>query len=173
VVDNGNWLPLWIVITDMGIPSANAEALTQVILAIFRANGRLLEWGDRFVAPLGITSARWQMIGALGISEKAISAPQVASTMGVTRQGAQKQLNLLLVDGLIEQLANPKHQRSPLYQLSNQGKKLYRLIDHDWLKAAERLSIRLPANKLLEVMLILNQLCEHLDSDNVNGKERR
>jgi hypothetical protein len=28
-------------------------------------NGRLIEWGDRFGAPFGLTSARWRMLGAV------------------------------------------------------------------------------------------------------------
>ncbi len=71
--------------------------LTDVILAVFRANGRVLSSGDTLVALLGLTSARWQVLGAVGGSDLPLSAPQIASTMGVTRQGAQKQIHRLVV----------------------------------------------------------------------------
>jgi len=41
------------------------DALTGLILDLFRLNSRLLIAGDRLVAPLGLTSARWQILGAV------------------------------------------------------------------------------------------------------------
>ncbi|MEM7211572.1 MAG: MarR family transcriptional regulator, partial [Pseudomonadota bacterium] len=40
------------------------EAVTALILDVFRLNGRLLLAGDRLVSELGLTSARWQILGA-------------------------------------------------------------------------------------------------------------
>ena len=40
-------------------------AVTQLILDVFRLNGRLLIAGDRLVGELGLTSARWQVLGAI------------------------------------------------------------------------------------------------------------
>lgn len=102
-----------------------AELFTDVILAIFRANGSLLESGDRLVEPLGLTSARWQVIGAIALSGEPLSAPQIGAAMGITRQGVQKQLNVLLKEELIEKRQNPRHERSVLYALSNAGKRIY------------------------------------------------
>ncbi len=98
-----------------------AAALTEIMLAVFRVNGRLLEKGDRLVAPLGLTSARWQVLGAVALAGKPMTAPQIAEAMGITRQGAQKQLNKLEEDGFFELLPNPRHERSLLYALTAQG----------------------------------------------------
>ena len=76
-------------------PEPRAAAITQLTLTVFRLNGMLLHWGDQVVEPLGLTSARWQMLGALALASTPLTAPQVGEAMGVTRQGAQKQLNLL------------------------------------------------------------------------------
>src|SRR5262245_4782769 len=88
------------------------EVLTDLILLIFRVNGQLLTAGDRLVEHLHLTSARWQMLGAIALSASPCTAPQVAAAMGVTRQGAQKQLNLLLKGGLVTAEPNPGHARS-------------------------------------------------------------
>jgi DNA-binding MarR family transcriptional regulator len=100
------------------------ERLTGVILTLFQLNGALLDWGDVFVAPEALTSARWQMLGALALAGQPLSAPQVAAAMGVTRQGAQKQLNLLSEAQLVEVRPNPQHKRSPLYQLTGGGRRV-------------------------------------------------
>src|SRR5262249_26231026 len=101
------------------------QGLTDVILLIFRVNGQLLAAGDRLVEHLRLTSARWQMLGAVALSSSPRTAPQLAAAMGVTRQGAQKQLNLLLEGGLVTAEPNPGHARSPFYVLTRKGESLY------------------------------------------------
>jgi hypothetical protein len=54
-------------------------------------NGQLLAAGDRLVEDLNLTSARWQMLGAIALADSPHTAPQLAARMGVSRQGAQKQ----------------------------------------------------------------------------------
>jgi DNA-binding MarR family transcriptional regulator len=81
--------------------SPNAKLLTEIVLLVFRVNGRLLSAGDRLVGDLGLTSARWQMLGAVALSDSPRTAPQLAARMGMTRQAAQKQLDLLMEDGLV------------------------------------------------------------------------
>ena len=105
--------------------SNQQDILTNLILNIFRVNARLLEKGDQLVAPIGMTSARWQVLGAIALSEEALTCPRIASVMGISRQGALKQLNLAVKQGLIAVIVNPHHGRSPLYKLTRLGKKLY------------------------------------------------
>ena len=100
--------------------------LTELTLTAFRLNGALLEWGDRLVGPLGLT------------------APQVGEAMGVTRQGAQKQLNALNALGLIEARPNPAHRRSPLHALTPRGRALYARAEALWTAHAARLAASIP-----------------------------
>lgn len=120
--------------------SNKAQALTELILAIFRVNGTLAAWGDEFAAEDGLSTARWQMLGAVALSDRPLTAPQLGAQMGVTRQGAQKQLNALVQDGMMEIRANPMHKRSPHYVLTGLGRATYKSIDQRWnahvLKAA-------------------------------------
>ncbi|OCA53664.1 MarR family winged helix-turn-helix transcriptional regulator [Photorhabdus namnaonensis] len=97
------------------------EVFTEITLAVFRLNALLLSKGDQLVAPLGITSARWQVLGAIAHAPHPPTAPQIAAAMGITRQGVQKQLNLGLSSGMVRTLTNPRHERSPLYQLTELG----------------------------------------------------
>jgi hypothetical protein len=66
-----------------------SETLSDLIIEIFRINGRLLAAGDRLVADLGLTSARWQVIGAIAIAGQPQTVPAIARTMGLTRQAVQ------------------------------------------------------------------------------------
>lgn len=117
---------------------AAADVLTDIMLTVFRVNARLLAKGDELVAPLQLTSARWQVLGAIALAQSPPTAPQVAGAMGVTRQGAQKQLNLALGDGLVEVLENPRHERSPLYALTRSGRRTYdaaMTLEQAWAQA--------------------------------------
>ena len=109
----------------MAKDSKSVDTVTEIILIVFRLNARLLEQGDRLVQPLGLTSARWQVLGAIALAGEPQTAPQIAVSMGVTRQGVQKQLNLAVAEGLVEAHPNPRHQRSPLHALSATGQVAY------------------------------------------------
>jgi len=109
----------------MAKDSKSIDTVTEIILIVFRLNARLLEQGDRLVQPLGLTSARWQVLGAIALAQEPQTAPQIAVTMGVTRQGVQKQLNLAVAEGLVVAHPNPRHQRSPLHALSATGQVAY------------------------------------------------
>jgi len=99
-----------------------AAVLTQIMLTVFRVHGRLLERGDQLVKPLQLTSARWQVLGAVAQAGKPLAVPEIAETMGMSRQGAQKQVRKLEEEGFLEQRSNPRHHRSTWYVLTDLGK---------------------------------------------------
>lgn len=136
--------------------------LTEVILAVFRTNGRLLASGDALVAPLGLSSARWQVLGAVVRSEKPLTAPQVASTMGITRQGAQKQIHRLMKEGLLESIANPAHKRSPLYALTEHGRHVIAELDGIQAQWVNQIAAAIPAKDLETTQHVLDTLAERL-----------
>ena len=58
------------------------DALTELILDLFRLNNRMLATGDRLVANLGLTSARWQVLGTIVATERAQPVAWIARDMG-------------------------------------------------------------------------------------------
>lgn len=151
---------------DVTFPSVAPEdlAITQLTLTVFRLNGLLLHWGDRLVEPLGLTSARWQMLGAIALAQMPLTAPLVGEAMGVTRQGAQKQLNLLLEQGLVEARPNPVHRRSPLYALTPRGLALYRQAEAMWVAKAAELTRVTPAAQALAATQTLQSILHQLQA---------
>jgi DNA-binding MarR family transcriptional regulator len=146
-----------------------ANLLTEVILTVFRTNGRLLASGDALVGPLGLTSARWQVLGAVALAEVPLTAPQIGAAMGITRQGAQKQIDLLVDEGLLEPQANPNHKRSPLYALTQRGQALYMQVDRAQARWANRLAEGISAQNLATTKRVLEQLLARLvDSSRYN-----
>jgi DNA-binding MarR family transcriptional regulator len=97
----------------------SGEALTNLILEIFRVNGDLLDAGDELTRDLGQTSSRWQVLGAIEAREDTVSG--IARLMGLTRQSVQRTTDLLAKDGLVEFVENPAHRRARLVRLTNRG----------------------------------------------------
>ena len=140
----------------------NAALLTDVILLIFRINGQLLAAGDRLVKDLNLTSARWQMLGAVALSDRPHTAPQLGALMGMTRQAAQKQLDLLKDDGLVAPETNPAHVRSPLYVLTRKGRSAYSATERIQSAWANELSASLSMGNLGTTKRLLEDLSGRL-----------
>lgn len=148
----------------MAKDSKSIDAVTEIILCVFRLNAKLLEQGDRLVQPLSLTSARRQVLGAIAMAGEPQTAPQIAAAMGVTRQGVQKQLNLAVAEGLVESHANPRHQRSPLHLLSAKGQ-----VAFDNAMALQRVWVRalgqgLPLSELQTAKQVLASLERRLST---------
>lgn len=101
------------------------EALTGLILDLFRANGRLLIAGDRLVASLGLTSARWQILAAIFDAERPEPVAWLARNLGANRQNVQRIVNDLERDGLVVFETNPHHRRAQLVVLTDKGRQVY------------------------------------------------
>ncbi|WP_369935506.1 MarR family winged helix-turn-helix transcriptional regulator [Xanthomonas tesorieronis] len=138
--------------------SKKAEQLTDIVLAIFQLNGVLADWGDNFVSADGLTSAKWQMLGAVALSDHPLTAPQVGMAMGVTRQGAQKQLNVLVSEGLLETRPNPMHKRSSHYYLTQVGRAKYEAIEKRWNSHAQRVSSSFSSSDLAVAESLLRKM---------------
>ncbi|WP_339762956.1 MarR family winged helix-turn-helix transcriptional regulator [uncultured Hoeflea sp.] len=102
-----------------------AEALTDLLLTMFRANNLTLTWGDRLVAPLGLTSARWQILGAIVQADRPQPVAWLARDLGANRQNVQRIVNDLMKDGLVNFEPNPHHKRAQLVVLTAKGRKTY------------------------------------------------
>ncbi len=150
-----------------------ADLLTDIMLMVFRINGRLLDGGDRLGASLNLTSARWQVLGAISLSPGHITVPGIAEMMGMTRQGAQKQVNKLEEDGFIEKQSNPRHQRSPFYVLTPQGTESYARISALHTGWANALAGGLNAPELRAALDLLNRFDQRLALDATESEEQR
>jgi len=85
----------------------------------------MLAAGDRLVGELGLTSARWQVLGTIVASERPQPVAWLARGMGANRQNIQRIVNDLAADGLVEFRSNPHHRRAQLVVLTDDGKKSF------------------------------------------------
>lgn len=102
-----------------------ADALTDLILTLFRVNNLTLTWGDRLVAPFGLTSARWQILGAIMFAQRPQPVAWLARDLGANRQNVQRIVNDLHKEGLVVFEPNPHHRRAHLVVLTDKGQRAY------------------------------------------------
>lgn len=103
-------------------------ALSALFLDIFRANALLVASGDDLVAPLGLTSARWQVLGTVAMAPTPQPVAHIARDMGLARQSVQRLVNELADAGLVDLKDNPHHKRAKLICLSEAGRRSFDAI---------------------------------------------
>ncbi len=102
------------------------QAITELILETFRLNGRLLDSGDLLVRDLGLTSARWQVLGAIAAAQAPLPIAHIARNMGLSRQAVQRLADAMEKDGLLRFQDNPHHSRAKFVVMTNTGEAAFR-----------------------------------------------
>jgi len=140
-------------------------SLTELMLDIFRANGALLAEGDRLVAPLGLTSARWQVLGSVALADHPLPVAHLARVMGLSRQAVQRVVNDLESEGLVAFEPNPHHKRAHLVVLTRKGEHVYQTVSDLEAPWANRLADGLTAADIDTARRVLSRLVGRLQAD--------
>ncbi len=104
------------------------KVFLDLVLSLFRLNGLLIAEGDSMTRDLDLTSARWRVIGAVALSSSGLTVPGIARVLGQSRQAVQRMTDVMVKDGLVKYSANPKHKKSVLVNLTEEGKSTYNLL---------------------------------------------
>ncbi|MEM7226639.1 MAG: MarR family winged helix-turn-helix transcriptional regulator [Pseudomonadota bacterium] len=150
--------------------TAAGEALTNLMLDLFRLNSLILTAGDRLVEPLGLTSARWQILGAIVAAEHPQPVAWLARDLGANRQNVQRIVNDLRREGLVNLEPNPHHRRAQLVVLTEKGRDAYSAamgLQAPWVN---QLSKGMKAQDLEVMHRTITALRERLEGD--EGKDR-
>ena len=145
-------------------------ALTGLIIDLFRVNSLLLTAGDRLVAGLGLTSARWQILGAVAAAENPQPVAWLARDMGANRQNIQRIINDLHEQGLVAFETNPHHKRAQLVVLTDKGRQTFDAVMRLQAPWINDLSEGLSLKDLQTFRNVTKALCQKLER---NGPEER
>ncbi len=144
------------------------EAITALILETFRLNGRLLAAGDKLVQDLGLSSARWQVMGAL--TDGPLPAAQIARKMGLARQSVQRIVDILAAEQTVEFADNPFHQRAKLIRLTDTGQALYQEVMQRQPQWANQLAKGLSAQEIKSIIHSMETIRQRLEEDTGKGE---
>ena len=143
--------------------TSGGEALTDLVVAVFRLNGRLLAAGDHLVSDLGLTSARWHVLGAIALVPNPQPVAWLARSIGLNRQGVQRIVNEMREEHLVELRPNPHHRRAHLVALTKHGESAYAAasrLQTPWVNA---LAKGLDGEELAAASRIVRVLSERLE----------
>ncbi len=152
--------------------SPEGDALTELILTMFRVNNLTLTWGDRIVGPLGLTSARWQILGAIALADRSQPVAWLARDLGANRQNVQRIVNDLAKEGLVEFQPNPHHRRAHLVVLTEKGRRTYDAAVSSYYPRANMLAEGLSVEDMKtahRVLLALQQKLEGVNDADKHG----
>ncbi|WP_246723542.1 MarR family transcriptional regulator [Rhizobium sp. ARZ01] len=144
--------------------------LTTLALTVFRANGALIAAGDLLTAPFGLSSARWQVMGAVALAGLPLTVPQIARNMGLTRQAVQRLIDELARQGMIAVEDNPHHKRSRLVRLTVPGENAYAAIIDRWNGLASELATDMDAAQMEAAIGSLSQLIAELGANRPSAR---
>ncbi|MGH1352844.1 MAG: MarR family winged helix-turn-helix transcriptional regulator [Methyloligellaceae bacterium] len=142
--------------------SKEANAMTSLILGTFRLNGALLSAGNQLTKPYDLTSARWQVMGAIDIAGHALTVAQIARRMGLTRQGVQRIVNDLDRLGMVTFNPNIDHKRAPLVSITDTGNKVMIEIDKIQTAWVSELCDGFSERQIKQALKVIETVCERI-----------
>lgn len=134
-----------------------------LVLSVFRLNGLLISEGDAMTQNLGLTHARWKVIGAIALSTNGLTVPGIARVLGQSRQAVQRITDVMVQDALLVYLPNPRHKRSVLVTLSDEGRAAYsqlREVQDPW---AINTTDDIPTEELDTALRLVRRLIQKFD----------
>ncbi|NKB49868.1 MAG: MarR family transcriptional regulator [Alphaproteobacteria bacterium] len=150
----------------MSSHTPEGETLTDLILEVFQLNGDLIAAGNQLTQPMGLTSARWQVMGAIALAGIPLTVAQIARRMGLTRQGVQRLVNELSALKLLELSDNPDHRRAKLVTLSAEGSQVFERVDTAQISWVNNLPHGVSEKDLRLCLRVLGRVRSALHDDN-------
>ena len=140
--------------------SAAGDALSALVVQVFRLNGRLLAVGDELAGIAGQSSARWFVLAA--VERAPASVAQIAHRLNLARQSVQRVADLLVQEKLASYEDNPHHRRAKLLQLTLTGRTALRKIQAAQRPWADSLGAKIGEVELRQAHDILGRVLESL-----------
>ena len=118
----------------------DAYRITWLIRRLVRAMGR--RPGENLPGP-GTTAADRAVMEFIYPDEK-LSVPEIARRYRASRQHVQVTVNSLIDKGLAAAVENPRHKRSPLIMLTDEGRDLFESVLEKDREAIDKLFANVP-----------------------------
>jgi DNA-binding MarR family transcriptional regulator len=150
----------------MGGLHRRGKLFTEIVLEVFRLNRLLLDAGDALTAPVGLTSARWQVLGIVEHGPAPVA--EVARAMGLTRQAVQETANGLEAEGFVEFTPNPRHRRAKLLVMTPKGDAAMEVVRRRHASWANDLAERHRAAALASIVTALSEIRTTLEDNAVS-----
>lgn len=142
-------------------PVKTSDLIPLLVADVYHLAGAFRRSGSRIAKGVGQTQTRWQVLSV--VSDGSRTVAQIARRLGLARQSVQRTANQLARLRLGRYVENPDHKRSPLVEITDQGKKTLALLT----RAAEKSHVELSADfkraDLVTTLRVIRQLRDRLE----------
>ncbi|MGH7713798.1 MAG: MarR family winged helix-turn-helix transcriptional regulator, partial [Gemmatimonadaceae bacterium] len=128
---------------------------TELVLEVLRLNGLLIAAGNQLSEASGLTSARWQVLGAIALAGTPLTVSQIARSMGLTRQGVHRVIDELAASAHIRRTDDPHSLKARPVTLTDAGKTSYAAVTSRQIPWANRTAGGIDAKKLASTVEVL------------------
>lgn len=140
------------------------QLFTDLVLEVFKLGGLLITAGDELTKELGLTSARWKVLGALARSGRAMTVSQIAASMGQTRQGVQRLSDAMSKAGILVYEDNPHHKKAKLVAMTSLGRDLFLALERKQIPWANKNSADINAQEMEVALRVLQKMVRALET---------
>ncbi len=131
-------------------------------LSIFQINSLLMRAGEDITQPLGLSSAKWQVLGRLGYQSQTVAS--LAKDIGHARQSVQRVADVLVQVQLITYKNNPADRRAQLLELTPKGAEALSAIYRRQLEWSSHIMAKLRPEQVIGVANALKDIGPVIES---------
>ncbi|MBL8746400.1 MAG: MarR family transcriptional regulator [Phycisphaerae bacterium] len=92
---------------------------------LFILHNMMMRIGDRLVAPLGLTSSRWLLLGAVANRAEAPMLSDLSNDALLSLQNISRMVACMEADGLLERFTRPGTGRATYIRLTEKGREVH------------------------------------------------
>ena len=120
-------------------------------------------FGDRLVAPLGLTSARWIILGEVILTSSLRTVADIARHVGGIRQSVQRTIDILYDQEYVEFIDNPRHRRAYLVAPTQLGIDIFEAAAELWRPISDNLAEGVASDDLERTQQVLAHLRDTIE----------
>lgn len=136
---------------------------TEIVLEIFKLSGLLVTEGDALAKEVGLTSARWKVLGALANAGFPMTVSQIAHVMGQARQSVQRLSDEMEKAGFLVYEDNPHHKKAKLVAMTPKGKDVFLSLEQKQIPWANENAAEIEIPDLKIALDTLKKTVQKLD----------
>jgi len=142
--------------------TAHEERTAALIFVLVQLEGKLTAAGERLVGPIGLTPARWKVLGT--IRNAPMTMAEIGRALGNARQSVRRLVGELADAGLVQSVENPRSKKAALVDITAAGLELYNKADAVRIPWNRNLASRLDREDVITALKLVGELSTILSS---------
>jgi DNA-binding MarR family transcriptional regulator len=150
--------------------SESAAQFPALVDEILRTRGRLISANGGSTEQLPLSGTQSLVLVVVARSEQPPTVPQIARSLGHSRQAVQRVVDTLAAGGYLEFVANPDHKRARRLVATASGRAAQQAADVRSKSWARRITSSISPTDLATTIATLRAVRLRLESDNPQGR---